>query len=138
MEPGQGLATVALLGAVIARDDENFSIADQAVAGQRAQARLGAFIERRATGQVEAQLRRGGHLVDVLAAGTGAAHETDADIAVRDEQWAAHGARCSPISRTSCCATGMVMPASWNKRQMWRLTSERMLLTRFCGSAIQK
>src|SRR3954447_15928435 len=123
---------------MISSDDQDLGIADQTVPGQRPKPRLGALIECGGALQIEAQLRGGGHLVDVLAARAGAADETDADVALRDGRCAAHGSRRSLINRTSCCATGIVMPPSRNRRQMTRLTSERTLFTPFCGSAIQK
>src|SRR5712672_976337 len=138
LEPAQGLAPVALLGAVIARRDQDLARVDQAMAGERAQAELGALVEKAACSQVEAQLRGGRHLVDVLAPRAGAAHETQGILAVGNMHGGAQRSLPSPSRRTSCCVTGIVMPWSRNRRQMRRLTSERTLLTPFCGSAIQK
>src|SRR5260221_1011386 len=138
LQPAQCLAAIALLGAVVAGHDQDLTRIDQAVAGQGAQPLLGALIEDACPRQVKAQLRGGRHLVDVLAARAGAAHEAQGKVALGDLHGGAHGGAAFPSTRTSCWVTGIVMPWSRNRRQMLRLTSERTLLTPFCGSAIQK
>src|SRR6266513_2100862 len=75
-EPLLRLAAVVLLGAVVARDDE-----DRALGGE---ARLDGLRERRAAREIEAQLHRGGDLVDVLAARAARAHERQRQLAVRN------------------------------------------------------
>src|SRR5258706_5523187 len=59
----QCLAAIALLGAVIARENQYRPVRRQALPGRGAQTRFHALAQYRAAGQVETQLRRAGHLV---------------------------------------------------------------------------
>src|SRR5215472_3827956 len=94
-EPLAGLAAVLFLGTMIARDDEQRPIGGDAPSAESAQPRLDVRVERRAAREIEAQLYRGRHLVDVLAAWPRRAHEGPGQLAVRncqvrvDRQW--HG-----------------------------------------------
>src|SRR5438876_539398 len=63
------IAAVPLLRAVAARDDQDRALRGEPSTTQGAQPCLDATRERRTALEIEAQLRRGGHLVDVLAAG---------------------------------------------------------------------
>src|SRR5947207_12969212 len=78
------IAAVPLLRAVAARDDQDRALRGEPSTAQGAQPCLDATRERRTALEIEAQLRRGGHLVDVLAAGTGGAHERERQLAVRN------------------------------------------------------
>src|SRR5512142_784277 len=77
-----GLATVTLLGALVAGKDEQVALGGKAAAAKSAQARFHFGGERGTGGEVKAQLRRGGELVDVLSARTRAAHEGEREVAV--------------------------------------------------------
>src|SRR3989440_10848428 len=78
------IAAVPLLGAVAARDDQDRALRGEPSTAQGAQPGLDATRERRTALEIEAQLRRGRHLVDVLAAGTGAAHARERQLAARN------------------------------------------------------
>src|SRR6266480_5961741 len=78
------LAAVVLLGAVVARDDEDRALGGEAPPAQGPEARLDGLRERRAAREIEAQLHRGGDLVDVLAARAARAHERQRQLAVRN------------------------------------------------------
>src|SRR5690606_4497099 len=77
-ECGQAIAgvfTVALLGAeALGADHQHAGIGDPAIAA-RQQARAHVFGQRRRAGDVEAQLDRGGDLVDVLSTRPARTHE---------------------------------------------------------------
>src|ERR1700722_14547468 len=77
-------ATIALLGAVIARLDQQRAVGIQPAAGQRAQPRLHRRAQRIGAGQVKAQLGGGRDLVDVLATRSRAAHELELQILFGD------------------------------------------------------
>src|SRR5467141_1581118 len=61
------LAAVALLGALVARDDEDRALGGEPPPAQCPEARLDGVRERHAAREIKAQLRRGCDLVDVLA-----------------------------------------------------------------------
>src|SRR6187402_3326877 len=134
LETLQRIALVAFLRAMVPGDDDDLVAVCQAPPGQLAQALLRCFVQR-AGRDAEPQLRGRRNLVDVLPAGTGGADEGDVDGIAETRRHGPPPRSCT--MRTSCCATGMVMPASRNARQMARFTSERTLLTPSCGSEIQ-
>src|ERR1700722_11248757 len=68
LEPRQRLAPIALLGAVIAGNDQQRAVGVQAAAGHGPQPRLDRRCKCHRAGQVETQLGRSRDLVDVLAA----------------------------------------------------------------------
>src|SRR6266436_9783395 len=61
------LAAVALLGAVVARDDEDRALGGEPPPAQGPEARLDSVREHLAAREIKAQLHRGCDLVDVLA-----------------------------------------------------------------------
>src|ERR1700683_173543 len=138
LQARQGFTPVALLGAVIAGDDQPGAVGVQAAACHGPHPRLDRGAKRACAGQVKAQLGGGCDLVDVLAARSRAADELELQILFRDVRDVLHGGGSPWRTYISRCATGMVMPASRNSRQMARLTSERTLFTPASGSAIQK
>src|ERR1700674_292448 len=79
-----GLAAVVLLGAVVARDDEDRAVRVESPPAQSLEARLDAVREHRAALEIEAQLHRGCELVDVLATRARGAHERQRQLAVRN------------------------------------------------------
>src|SRR6266513_5989890 len=83
-EPLLRLAAVVLLGAVVARDDEDHALGGEAPPAQGPEARLDRVREHRAVREIKAQLHRGRHLVDVLAARAARAHERQRQVAVGD------------------------------------------------------
>ena len=70
----------------IARHDQQLARVGDALAGERAQARLDVIAQRRIAIQREAQLHGGGDLVDVLPAGSGGADEGHFEIGVRESR----------------------------------------------------
>src|SRR6266446_4761206 len=83
-EPLVRLAAVALLGAVVARNDEDRAVRGEPPSAQGLEARLDAVREHRAALEIKAQLRRGRDLVDVLPARAGGAYERQRQLAVRN------------------------------------------------------
>src|SRR5436189_2399727 len=81
-EPLVRLAAVVLLGAVVARDDEDRALGGEPPPAQGPEARLDSVRERRAAREIKAQLHRGRDLVDVLATRAARAHERQRQIAV--------------------------------------------------------
>src|SRR2546430_17490566 len=77
-------SAVVLLGAVIARDDEDRALGGEPPPAQGPEARLDGLRERRAAREIKAQLHRGGDLVDVLAAPAAPPHERQRQLAVRN------------------------------------------------------
>src|ERR1700733_4289869 len=84
LQARQGFTPVALLGAVIARDDQQRTVGVDAVACHGPQPRLDRGAERLRAGQVKAQLGGGCDLVDVLAARSRAADELELQILFGD------------------------------------------------------
>src|SRR3954447_14381312 len=70
-----GVLAVALLGAVALGGDDQDAVAGQPAAGQLLEALAHGLGQARGAADVEAELDGGGELVDVLAAGAGAADE---------------------------------------------------------------
>src|SRR5215831_7417840 len=83
-EPRQRIVAVALLGAVTLSRDDQYTVAGQPPAGEPLQPRPHLMGKRRRMAHVEAQLHRGGELIDILPAGTGRADEAFRYLAVVD------------------------------------------------------
>src|SRR6185437_3225730 len=78
-QPVDCVGAVALLGAEALRKDHDHAVLGHALAGEPIEPRAQIVRQHDASG-VEAQLRGGGELVDVLPARAGGAHEADLDV----------------------------------------------------------
>ena len=83
-ESFMGIAPILLLRTMPTRDEQYAAIVVETLTCQRPHPGFHALIEGLRPGEIEAQLHGGGDLVDVLAAGTGSADETQFEVGVGD------------------------------------------------------
>ncbi len=79
-----GIAPVLFLRAMPARDEQYTAVIVETLTGERPQSGFHTLIEGVRPGEIKTKLDGGGDLVDVLAAGTGSAHETQLEVGVGD------------------------------------------------------
>ena len=81
-----GVLAVAFLATVALGNDDDDALARQPMPSEPPQSLAHIFRERARARQVEAELHRARHLVDILAAGTGCADKAFLDLAVIEKQ----------------------------------------------------
>jgi hypothetical protein len=79
-----GIAAILFLRPMPTRDEQDAAIFVETLTRKSSQSSLDALLERTSSGEIEAQLHRGGDFVDVLAARTGRADEALLEIGVWD------------------------------------------------------
>src|SRR5260221_5148843 len=94
-QPVERIAPVLLLRAKTLRLDDDHAVPCHPPPGKAGEALVLRTAQRRATGGVEAELRRARHLVDVLPARTGGGDAIELDRAVVDRQMLRDSEHCS-------------------------------------------
>ena len=85
-QPFIGFSAIALLRPEVPRDDDDHAIRGHPPPGERTQPCACRLIEIRRARRVEAELHRGGDLVDVLAAGAAGANKDLFDLVLVDRE----------------------------------------------------